>query len=315
MTSLTRLIKAGAGTAVFDWFAENFPDTKALCSAANTELRGGPPKTPCAVPRLAGSDGALIGTAVEYVLATHLREDALDESIALWVADRILVPGWSRDLPAPNAIASTAVQWIKDTRAWSNPLDDESWSVVIDMSCVLAKFEQVGRAGPALLPQILAPIAEHGHDLRAIARACTSDTTRQDLEAVARATVEDHQHFADATGLHLHPVFAASELLGGADGDLIADGLLLDFKSGADPSLFGRQEAWQLLGYLLADTTDQYELHHVGIAALRRRRTVTWPIQDYLNTLAGQSTEPIERWRAEFERMLTDHAQMISQLP
>lgn len=78
---------------------------------------------------------------------------------------------------------------------------------------------------------------------------------------------------------------------------------------------FGWQESWQPLGYLLADTTDQYKLHHLGIGALRRCRIITWTVQDYLNSLVGQRTKPVEWWRVELARTLIDLASAISRAP
>lgn len=80
--SLTSLLKAGTGP-VREWFEANFPETQRVCTDANRELRGGAPaKTPCAVAPVPGTDHSLVGTAVGYVLSAHLREDALDETVA-----------------------------------------------------------------------------------------------------------------------------------------------------------------------------------------------------------------------------------------
>lgn len=50
--------------------------------------------------------------------------------------------------------------------------------------------------------------------------------------------------------------------------------------------MVGRHELWQLAGYALADSTDKYEIREVGIAALRWRSTVSWPLTDLLEELA-----------------------------
>lgn len=50
--------------------------------------------------------------------------------------------------------------------------------------------------------------------------------------------------------------------------------------------MVGRHELWQLAGYALADSTDEYEIREVGIAALRWRSMVSWPLTGLLEELA-----------------------------
>ncbi len=52
-----------------------------------------------------------------------------------------------------------------------------------------------------------------------------------------------------------NPPFSLSWKLGGADADLILDGCLLDIKVTKAPAM-RREVAYQLIGYLLADTND-----------------------------------------------------------
>lgn len=45
-----------------------------------------------------------------------------------------------------------------------------------------------------------------------------------------------------------------------AAADLVAGGLLLDFKSTRRPAHLDKSTAWQLLAYLVLDTTDRYRM-------------------------------------------------------
>jgi hypothetical protein len=63
-------------------------------------------------------------------------------------------------------------------------------------------------------------------------------------------------------------------------------------------------EAWQVLGYLLADTDDRYAIRGCELAALRRRRTYTWEAQELVDALHGGPSQPVELWRGEFAQLL-----------
>jgi len=91
-----------------------------------------------------------------------------------------------------------------------------------------------------------------------------------------------------------------SGALGGADADLIARRLLIDWKATTTPGIVGREQLWQLLGYVLADTDDEYEIREVGIAALRWRSIKIWPLDELLAELSighptKVTTAPITR--------------------
>lgn len=97
--------------------------------------------------------------------------------------------------------------------------------------------------------------------------------------------------------LALVPTFAASELCN-ADADLIFDGCLLDIKTRlGDKTTRGRsdgvslQDLYQLLGYVLFDRPDEFGIEQVGIYSARYAHLVTWPIDTFLATLAGQPVD------------------------
>jgi hypothetical protein len=71
--------------------------------------------------------------------------------------------------------------------------------------------------------------------------------------------------------LAIDPSFALSGAVGGADADVIADGILIDFKTGKGRSLVSAKEIYQLIGYALLDIDDRYKITGVGIHALRWR--------------------------------------------
>lgn len=112
----------------------------------------------------------------------------------------------------------------------------------------------------------------HGDDLMALSTALANEPTHLDLEAISRIAVEDHADIATCEAVHIGPTFAQSKALGGADADIVCDGVLLDLKSTAQARITGRPELWQLLGYAFADTEDRYSIELAGVIALRWRR-------------------------------------------
>ncbi len=300
--SLTSLLRAGRGP-VWDWFETNLPATQRLCTSANRELRGGGTKEPCAVPPVPGTDHGLVGTAVGYLLSAHLRHDALDRTVARNAAMLLDRPLRRAEI-SPSAIERLAVARIAKLQPWQRTPDSEQWSELCRLVVILARFEQYFRAGPAVLPYLAEPLTTHGDNLDELALALMSGSSMRDLDALGRVTVEDHLSIRDASELAIGPTFAQSLALGGADADLIYDGTLVDLKSTSQARIVGRDEVWQLIGYLLADTDDTYSIARVGFGALRRRRSIFWVADDLIRELADGQTRSTGQLREEFAALL-----------
>ncbi|GAA1506474.1 hypothetical protein GCM10009677_43730 [Sphaerisporangium rubeum] len=84
--------------------------------------------------------------------------------------------------------------------------------------------------------------------------------------------------------VHAGPTFAGSVDVGGADADLIIGGLLLDIKAKIKATL-GREEFYQLIGYVLLDYDDRYCIEQVGLYLSRFGHLTTWTVTQYLGLL------------------------------
>ena len=319
--SLSSLLDARQGP-LWNWFEERFSQTRSVCTAANRELRDGSTQQPCAIPPVPGTDHALVGTAVGYVLSAHLREDALDVSAATagahgldddlgvlrGIRERRGLRRLRRATLTPTDIERSVVDRIRELQPWAcgpdSPLADAAWIELCELAGILAGFEQRRRTTSLVTLRLERPLREHGANLRELASQLIDEPSLRDLGVVGRATVDDHAHIRQARELYIGPGFAQSDAMGGADADLIYDGLLIDLMSASTAQIAGRHELWQLLGYLFADTDDRYCVRRVGIAALRRRRSITWEAQELLDLLAGGSAATVEQYRAEFATML-----------
>jgi len=101
------------------------------------------------------------------------------------------------------------------------------------------------------------------------------------------------------------PIFTGSDDIGGADADFILDGLLLDCKATTYPRTMGRDEIYQLAGYLLLDYDDHYGINRVGLYLSRQGALIVWSVPDFLNRL-GSST-PLPRLRHQLQQHLRQH--------
>jgi hypothetical protein len=273
------------------WFEQNFGETRSVVLAAN-EVLCGKPRQPCLLQPPSGCDVGLVGTAVDYLVRAVLRPGALEQTVARKGATSLGAGGVR--------LEREAVAAIEQLDPCDLPPTDDGLRHLCRMCLVLARFEQLFRAGLFVIDYIYAALVDDA-TLDLYAERVVPASCLDDLLGLAPAAIEDHQDLASAEPLVLNPTFALSVALGGADADLIASGLLLDLKSTASPrGVLKREDIWQLVGYLMADSHDEYAIHAVGISALRRRRWVTWPVDDLLTMLSGKPNHEVVAWRADF---------------
>jgi hypothetical protein len=124
----------------------------------------------------------------------------------------------------------------------------------------------------------------------------------EDIAAMIALYCETQSELLRAESLRLNPTFAASRLLGGADADLILDGTLFDVKTSkrVRPQ---RPELWQLAGYVLADLDDQHHVDAVGLYFARYGSSISWPLDEFFDRLAGHHVD-IAEMRVAFGTML-----------
>lgn len=128
------------------------------------------------------------------------------------------------------------------------------------------------------------------------------DDVLHQLRAAEASPLNDLRRHTTAAACLGGPTFAGSKDVS-ADADLIADGLLIDVKSTRRVSLFPKASALQLLGYLLLDYGDTYQIDEVGIYLSRAAALVTWPVELYL-ALLGTRRRELPELRAAFSELL-----------
>ena len=168
------------------------------------------------------------------------------------------------------------------------------------MSYVLALFEQCFRT--SIMPEW--PIARLGpgasYDL---ILSTAHDSLVSDIEALAQLFEANQPTLLNAGKVELNPTFGeTSYLLGGADADLIVDGRLLDIKTKMAASI-DRVDLWQILGYALADTDDEFDIREVGFYFSRQGVQVSWDLGALLSLLS-ESSQDLAASRARFGEVL-----------
>lgn len=160
----------------------------------------------------------------------------------------------------------------------------------------LALLAEVFRMGPVPLP-LRSPL--RGLDLETIDGDALLDLATPDalaeiseLRSVARHKLLPH--LAERTGLWaVGPTFEGSKLMP-ADADLVADGLLVELKTGLGAKLqdgtrrcrLDAKVLYQMIGYALLDFDDSYQIDSIGLYEARYGHLAIWKLQDLLDETA-----------------------------
>ena len=173
-------------------------------------------------------------------------------------------------------------------------LADDAEATLARICLALALFEEVYRIGPGRSPRldVVGQNAAPATLLDGIERAWVDDVV-----ALSRAFYRSCAGWLDRPAI-LNPTFAASRVVGGADGDLVWDGALIEIKTTVNHR-FDTSWLRQLLGYVLLDTDDALHIDAVGVYLARQAHLATWPLADILRETSGRSVVPLAAWRAD----------------
>jgi hypothetical protein len=122
----------------------------------------------------------------------------------------------------------------------------------------------------------------------------------------------------------LGPVFAGSDLVGNADGDLCAAGLLLELKTTKGRRAKARDsEDWmctlrkdelqQLVGYALLDFDDEYQLDELAIFSVRYEYLVRWQIGYLVAEISDGQLDVVTARQELRERLTADRTRRKSE--
>ncbi|MFB7713928.1 hypothetical protein [Streptomyces sp. NPDC056105] len=97
--------------------------------------------------------------------------------------------------------------------------------------------------------------------------------------------------------VNLAPTFTGSQDVGGADGDWLVDGTLIDVKTTIHPDELPLADIYQLADYLLLDYQDALNITDVGWYSARADALITFTTPDFLKLLGARHRLPVLRER------------------
>ena len=101
----------------------------------------------------------------------------------------------------------------------------------------------------------------------------------------------------------LNPRFDGSRDVGGADADIVVDGVLIDIKATVRPEI--RSDwIWQLLGYVLLDYSDRHRIDSIGLYLARQGELIKWDLDDAIRGLSSGEPPSIEELRTRFRELV-----------
>ena len=122
-----------------------------------------------------------------------------------------------------------------------------------------------------------------------------------DLRALSWIFYDGFNHLLPLNHV-LNPRFDGSKDVGGADADLIVDGVLIDIKTTAQQGI-RNESIWQLLGYVLLDYSDTYRINAVALYMARQGILFKWDLEDAVRCLYAGEPPSIEELRSKFKEL------------
>lgn len=112
----------------------------------------------------------------------------------------------------------------------------------------------------------------------------------------------DEYGYLTARPFVLNPTFEGSGDVGGADADLIVDGNLIEIKCTIKNQI---QPDWlrQILGYVLLDYSDRYQITGIGIYMARQGLLFQWGLEEALEILCSGTPPTIAELRSQFKKL------------
>lgn len=176
-------------------------------------------------------------------------------------------------------------------------LDRRSEEWLARYCLVLSYFEVVYRSGH--IPREIQDVKPDPNSPETML-AIPSQVAVDDLCAMSWAFFDSNAELL-AKPVVLNPTFDGSDDVGGADADLIIDGCLCEIKTYKSPRSSKLSDTlYQLLGYVLLDYSNRYQIHDVGIYFSRQSTMVRWTLADLLETMAGSASSSLAECRSAF---------------
>ena len=271
------------------FFAEHFPDRDGFWNAWSEKVWQFPsirPEGP-----LADYPWALVGGAFDYRIRVCWQPYFAENTVAAVGAEVAQKIGMSMAARMWTDLRDRWNLMMHYTLSSRRALSADREEALARMSVALAAYEQIARSGRQ--DRLLAGTLKIDEVLGRVPDAVVADLLNL-LDEFRRS--EDR--FLHPQSTVLNPVFDGSRLVGGADGDVILDRYLWDFKTTIHPTRASNNYwPYQLLGYGLLDLKDQYEFQGAGIYLVRQGVWISWTWAEMFELLGADPDVAIREWR------------------
>lgn len=281
------------------------PDLRAMQSAVSDACRGVTPIRPSSA---AGYPWADVGVAANYRVGLALATPKLElaegsiPTVAANALDGGGIDAWESAREAVQEFLDAHRQRCVEAGLPNQRPDSEAERQLARDTYAVGLLETVARIG---LDQ-RSPVVADGNPV-----------TVEKLEGLAPAPVVDdlialasvaHDVLAPAIAgrsqVHVGPVFSGSyDVGGGADADVIADGMLIETKATVKATM-RREWCYQLLGYALLDFEDEFAIEEVVFFLPRQRQLLTWHLTELLREVTRGRSQTMGDLRGELRSFL-----------
>ena len=298
------------------FFEGRFPNTRKVTGEANALLRRAETIRP-----INNVQWTTSGIAFDYRMRYHFAVTPSEKLVAwrgalrvsdsaIWtsIGDDVWV-GSSAPLGSPSLPKETIAAFflglgetLDQIRPVGRILSQDEEHILLRYCVTLALFEECFRAGPQP-KSLLFSAGEKAtvEDLLKLGKPHWID----DLRTLAQGMVNKFDVTA-YNNVVLNPNFSGSRDVGGADADLILDGCLLDIKSTVKAEI-SKVNVYQLLGYVLLDYDNKYELEKAGFYMARQCQLLNWPINELIERLVSKDAPTLQELRLEFKEYLDSY--------
>lgn len=318
--SLTSALENRKG-AVAEFFANRFPNVRPMQREFRGQMTGRPVIRPSATGNAV--PWGTIGTAIDYRLRYYFAAYPLEETVAFeglgTLSPGAVIALIGKSESTPSQKRHTRDRWTKPLAEFAASLDHvlttsspvgrhlpQQIEDDLNRHCyVLALLEQFYRVGQGVNSPLLGLPKRAGVgkflDL--------ADPWLDDLRWLSWAFFRECRELLAREHV-LNPRFAGSSLIGGADADFVVERCLVEVKTTIKPVLRSLL-VYQMLGYVLLDFDDRFSLDEVAVYMSRQSTLVRWPLQAFMEALAGEPVS-LPVIRRDFERMLSSAGLAVS---
>ena len=162
---------------------------------------------------------------------------------------------------------------------------------------VLALLEEVYRLGRIHPNSLLAGECSSVQGLLNLA----DDQSIVDLRTLSYRFYDNFQQMLTLPHI-LNPTFDGSADVRGADADLIVDSTLIEIKTTKRKDL-KRDWLYQLLGYVLLDYTNRYDIQRIAFYMARQGILIEWDLEDAISILCSGTRPKLSELRNQFQKI------------